>query len=409
MPSSTTKTTQFKLIFVLYSLLLGLLIGGLAAAFLALINLSTHLIWQVGYSHFNHPAYPLVIGLFGGILVGLMQRSWGPYPKTMHETLSEFKQTGAVAYQHQVGKNIIAALVVLACGASLGPEAALSAIVGGLITWLGDRLKLTAHQQTLFLNMGIGAMLATIFHAPFAGVGEAIEKTPLREHCKSHFNQMLLYILTTATGLLGFTLVNQLFPKESPFALHTPTIHWTLAVWPLLILALIVGFVFGNLFLKIEQWCQWLADTIHRPVLLAVIAGICLGACGLLSPYLLFSGEHYLLTFTKSGLDQSFGYLLLIGLGKTVLTNLIFAFGWRGGKIFPAIFASAAIGLSLAVLFPYTPGLLVATVVAVSCTIIVAQPYVTATLLLFLLPLQFFPIILIACIGTHKIQQLCIK
>ena len=104
MPSSTTKTTQFKIIFVLYSLLLGLLIGGLAAAFLALINLSTHLIWQVGYSHFNHPAYPLVIGLFGGILVGLMQRSWGPYPKTMHETLSEFKQTGAVAYQHQVGK-----------------------------------------------------------------------------------------------------------------------------------------------------------------------------------------------------------------------------------------------------------------------------------------------------------------
>ncbi|MEJ1330797.1 hypothetical protein QY895_09245 [Latilactobacillus sakei] len=68
-----------------------------------------------------------------------------------------------------------------------------------------------------------------------------------------------------------------------------------------------------------------------------------------------------------------------------------------------------AIGLSLAVLFPYTPGLLVATVVAVSCTIIVAQPYVTATLLLFLLPLQFFPIILIACIGTHKIQQLHIK
>lgn len=136
-------------------------------------------------------------------------------------------------------------------------------------------------------------------------------------------------------------------------------------VWPLLILALIVGLVFGNLFLKIEQWCQWLFDTIQRPVLLAMVAGVFLGACGLLSPYLLFSGEHYLFTFTKSGLDQSFIYLLLIGLGKTVLTNLLFAFGWRGGKIFSAIFESAAIGLSLAVVLPYTPGLLVATVVAV--------------------------------------------
>lgn len=85
-----------------------------------------------------------------------------------------------------------------------------------------------------------------------------------------------------------------------------------------------------------------------------IAAGVFLGACGLLSPYLLFSGEHYLFTFTKSGLDQSFIYLLLIGLGKTVLTNLLFAFGWRGGKIFPAIFASAAIGLSLAVVLPHS-------------------------------------------------------
>ncbi len=77
MSSPTTKTTQFKIIFVLYSLLLGLLIGGIAAAFLALINFSTHLIWQVGYSHFNQPFYPLLVGLFGGLLVGLMQRYWG--------------------------------------------------------------------------------------------------------------------------------------------------------------------------------------------------------------------------------------------------------------------------------------------------------------------------------------------
>ncbi|MFP6536953.1 hypothetical protein [Latilactobacillus sp. VITA-14] len=77
MSSPTTKATQFKIIFVLYSLLLGLLIGGIGAAFLALINFSTHLIWQVGYSHFNQPFYPLLVGLFGGLLVSLMRRYWG--------------------------------------------------------------------------------------------------------------------------------------------------------------------------------------------------------------------------------------------------------------------------------------------------------------------------------------------
>ena len=61
---------------------------------------------------------------------------------------------------------------------------------------------------------------------------------------------------------------------------------------------------------------------------------------------------------------------------------------------------------ALASVFPYTPGLLIAVSVAASCTVILKQPFVTATLLLFLFPLQFFPFILSVAV---LIKQLSVR
>lgn len=83
-------------------------------------------------------------------------------------------------------------------------------------------------------------------------------------------------------------------------------------------------------------------------------------------------------------------FLDWIRIGKAFLTNLCFDFGWRGGKIFPAIFSSAAIGFAFENVFSYIPGLLVGVLVAPSVTMILNQPYATAALLLFLFPISFF-------------------
>ena len=93
------------------------------------------------------------------------------------------------------------------------------------------------------------------------------------------------------------------------------------------------------------------------------------------------------------------------GIGKAILTNFCFAFGWRGGKIFPAIFSSTAIGFAFVSLFPYTPGLLVGVLVAASLTMILGQPYLSMSLLLFLFPIQFFPVILLSSLGLGKVKN----
>ncbi|WP_379947211.1 chloride channel protein [Enterococcus devriesei] len=401
---------KFKSMFTIYAAVLGICVGLVSGAFLTLVNLLSQLLWETVPASFDLPVYyPIIFGLIGGILVGLFQIYVGDYPKTMEDTMEEFKATKAVKYEKKLAKNFFGAVLVLSFGASLGPEAALACILGGLVTWVGDHLKFTFARREEFLKLGIGAMLATIFNAPLAGISEPLEEEYTSKTRRLKWKKLVLYALTTAFGLVGFSLVEQLVPKETIFKIRIPVIDWTPHAFLLAIPALLVGIAFGCLFLALETFSDKLAEKIQRPLLLAVLAGLLLGSLAMISPYFLFSGEHDLLPLSENYQQMTAGFLLFLAVGKIFLTNLSFAFGWRGGKIFPAIFASAAIGFAFVTLFPYTPGLLTAIIVAASVTVILKQAIVTASLLILLFPLQFFPAILLACFIAQKFSAFWTK
>lgn len=397
---------KFKLIFIVYCVLMGLIVGMIAALFLTLVNALIHVVWVVVPGLFHEPVYyPLIIGITGGILVGIFRSKVGNYPKTIHETLHEFQTTRKVTYQKALPKNFVAAILVLTFGASLGPEAALASILGGLISWVGDQMKLTMARKTELLELSIGAMMASIFYAPLVGISEPLEEPLAQRKLMSKGRKVILYAVTTLTGVLGFNLITNLFPKESVFAIHTPIIHWEGEVLWVMGPAILLGIGFGYLFQLFDKYSELIAQKINRPILLAIMAGGLIGGLGMVSPYFLFSGEHELLDFSQEVAHFGLPFILLIAIGKALLTNLCFAFGWRGGKIFPAIFASTAMGFGLANLFSYTPGLIVGIVVAASVTIILEQPYVTGALLLFLFPIQFFPFIIVTCLFAHQFSK----
>lgn len=393
---------NFNLLFALYSGLLGLIVGALASLFLALSNLLIHLVWTTVPERLDTSFYPFWICLFGGLLIGLFQTYIGDYPRTMHQTLEEFKTTGRVAYEGTVVKNAVAALLVLTFGASLGPEAALISILGGLMTWVGDRMTWTLQKKKQLLELGIGAMLSTIFYAPLIGVSEALEDGVTRANFKHKSAKIFLYALTTACGIFAFTPLNRLFPYEILFSISTPKVNWTPEVMYFLLPAGIIGTGFGYLFVFLGRLTDTVARKYPHPLRLALTAGAILGLFGSLSSYFLFSGEQKILEFSRVAFDQSVLFLISIAVGKAFLTHVCFSFGWRGGKIFPAVFSSTSMAFALASVFPYTPGLLIAVSVAASCTIILKQPFVTATLLLFLFPLQFFPFILVVSWLIHQ-------
>lgn len=401
---------KFNSIFLFYITVLSFFVGIVSALFLVLVNFLTHNLWetipailQVG----NY--YPLILGLIGGILVGFSQRFLGPYPHTLEETLHEFKATNAVAYKHAVTRNFFAATIVLSFGASLGPEAALSSILGGMISWLGDQMKLTLAKKEQLVNLSIGTMLSAIFHAPFIGISDSLEEELKKGYISIKWKKVLVYGFATVFGIIGFTIINQIFPKESVLGIHIPIVIWQSKVLFLIIPAIVIGILFGYLFLTIEKISNQIAKNFNYPFILAIIAGILIGLLGMISPYFLFSGEHELLPLSKDYREMSRWFLLFLAIGKVILTNLCFAFGWRGGKIFPAIFSSATIAFTMVSFFPYTPGLIVSIVVAASVTIILKQPLVTAALLLFLFPIQFFPAIVLVCYLAQYLDSRIVK
>lgn len=89
-------------------------------------------------------------------------------------------------------------------------------------------------------------------------------------------------------------------------------------------------------------------------------------------------------------------FLLVIAVIKTLSTNIGFSLGWRGGKIFPSIFASVAVGAAIAQFLPIMPVMCVAITVSASIAVILGKPLLTAILLILLLPIELAPVILVS-------------
>lgn len=394
---------KFKSIFVACSMSMGLVIGMFSALYLTLVNVGIEFLWHTLPHQLNLPGfYPLIIGLLGGLIIGLGQKYWAGYPHTLEETLTEFRQTGSVDYHdHRLLRTFLASILILIFGASLGPEAALSGLLGGLITWTGEQMKLVIAKKEELIELGLGAMMAAIFRAPLI----ELDAINLSGSFKSKLRKRIVYTLTTIAGVLGFIIIRKLFPEESPLGLRFPEINWDLeAIW-MIIPAIAIGMLFGFYFNYSEKVINHLFSKISNPLILALTAGLAIGLLGMVSTKFLYSGENAILPLSKNYLSESIAFLLALAFGKTLLTHLCFICGWRGGKIFPAIFTSAALGFALVKFFPHMPGLIASIVIAASVTTIIPKPILVATLLLFLLPVQFIPAIVAVCFLVSAILK----
>lgn len=384
---------KFKLAFFGYSGLLGLAVGVIVALFMGLAELGHHLIWQTLPRALGDPRfYPLIVCTIGGVAIGFFVKAFGRYPRTLQESFTEYQETQRIDYHDgKLVRNLLGSLLVLFFGASLGPEAALVAIIGGLVTYAADRRKIAADQRADLVEFSVGTSLGVIFMTPLFGVGRSVERDDWQVVTESKLKKYVLYIFTTFTGFIGYLLTYSLFPnQEQVFAIRRMESSFTWQGLFLVIPMIILGALFGKFFLVLEGRGEKLNQRIRNPLPLAILAGIILGTLGTISPYFLFSGEHNLLSFTRQAETMSFFILLLIGFGKVAITMICLACNWRGGTIFPMIFASIAVGLAFANLMPYSPGLLVAVFTASACAVILKQPLATACLFLLLFPVELF-------------------
>ncbi|AIS60707.1 chloride channel protein [Listeria ivanovii] len=394
---------KITFVFGVYTLVLGLLVGAIAAIFLGLVHFSTDFLWTYLPEQLQSPwYYPLIMGLIGGLFVGILQLKFGGYPHSMHENMAELKRTGRIEYKNRLLKTIVTAWIILSFGASVGPEAALIGIVGSSTTWIIDHLKVSASRKEELISLSIGAIISSIFLSPFSGLAEEIDDSTQAKKVPKN-SKLVLSILISFSALASFLWLKSFMKMPaSIFAIRLPDAGWSWWFAILFIPMIILGWLFSIYFEQLQVYIAKALSFIKNKMLLALVGGFSIGIFGIISYYLLFSGEHQLIEITKNVQAFSILTLLTIALLKPVLVGICLATGWKGGAIFPAIFSSSVMGYLVTVWLDGPTGFLITIFVAASCTKIIGKPALTASILLFVFPLQFFPFILLTAFIVNK-------
>ena len=104
------------------------------------------------------------------------------------------------------------------------------------------------------------------------------------------------------------------------------------------------------------RWLQRLFQPMKGHVVLrGLIGGLGMGLIGAILPLTLFSGEKETADLIAHAAEIGVLMLILLGFLKLFATSLLLATGWKGGYIFPILFASVALGMAVNLVFPSIP------------------------------------------------------
>ncbi len=387
-------------VFLLYTMLLGGIVGTIVWGFLRLMNLGIFFLWDYLPSQFDFPLYTLCLCTLGGVLIGFWKRKFGDYPEELHVVLGTVKKTGRYSY-HNVFSTLGSALFPLLIGASVGPEAGLTGVIAGLCSWIGDKLKRFQHEITELTAIGLSATLGTIFKSPMFGFIEPIESD--KDTVLPKTSKIVLYFTAILSSFGVFILLNRLFGvkmgMESLAAEKQDFLSYLYAV-PLTL----IGIVAGYLFFVFQKLTSVPNNKLKKFVVLrAAAGGLLLGISGTFIPLTMFSGEHQIGEVMESMKDIGAVMLIAVAVVKLLLTNICISSGLKGGHFFPVIFCGVCIGCSMSLLLGVNAVFCAAVVTTALVGHTLKKPIATVLLLMIVFPPRLIPVMLFAAIAARTI------
>ena len=382
-----------NLMFFIYTVLLGSVVGGLIWSFLKVMSLGAQLLWEYLPSQISIPFYTIIVCAAGGLITGLWKRRFGDYPEELSQVLGAVKKTGRYPYNN-VFSTMISALLPLVIGASVGPEAGLTGIISGLCTWVGDKLRRFHHEIDELTAIGLSATLGTIFRSPMFGFVEPLESE--RQPSLPRTSKMVLYFTAILSSFGTFILLNHLTGGKAgmeaqPAEALSPVLFLYAA--PLILAGVLAGYLF-YIFKKLTSvYRRFLRKLI---ILRAVIGGLLLGIAGTFLPLTMFSGEHQMEEVFAGMKAIGALTLLLVAVVKLLLTNVCIDSGLKGGHFFPVIFSGICIGCSLSILFGISAVFCAAMVTTALVAHTLKKPLATVLLLMIVFPPVYIPFMLAA-------------
>lgn len=387
--------------------LTGATAGGVVWLFLKIMSEAMGLIWEWIPGQVSIPFYTILVCTIGGIVIGLFRRKYGDYPEDLETVIGKVKKEKHYEYKNMLIM-LLAALLPLLMGSSVGPEAGLTGVIVGLCYWVADNLKAAGKNTKEYSEVGVAVSLSVLFHAPLFGIFQVQEEADSGISEVDNTSKIIVYGLALAAGTGIYAGLSHLFgaglsgfPSFDDVQLYTKD-------YVMMVVYILCGCVLAFFYQMVHKMTKEISGKVPA-VWREILAGICLGVVGTLVPCILFSGEEQMGTLMEE--YETYLPIMLIGIAflKIVMTNLCIQFGLKGGHFFPVIFAGVSLGYGIAMLvFEQSSGHVVFAAAMVTAALlggIMKKPLAVTMLLFLCFPIKLFIWIFLAAAVGSKVFQ----
>ncbi len=344
-----TRSPGFWLM-IRYAALFGVVLAFAALAFLGLVKDGTNLWFTLPKNPgwFDGSLWWVAVTAGAGLLVGVLRRVFrlpvklpGTIKDMQDERVEPSRVPGAVAVS----------VVSLAGGASLGPEAALGMMGGGLGTWISERRKLDEDRSAVNTLSGMSGAYGGLLSAPYLA------------------SLLILEVARPKATRVQHALIGGLLSASIAFAVYFPIAGstfigiYTLPAdkykdWQLLAavpLGLVAGLIALITAVAIGVMTKLTAPFAERTIIRPVIGAIAFGLVGVALPLTLFTGSDQLTTVIHDGATLGAGLLIAVVVLKILVFALCQSTGFIGGPFFPMLFIGGTAGVAVHQLIPGVP------------------------------------------------------
>ncbi|WP_203581447.1 ion channel protein [Microbacterium hibisci] len=246
----------------------------------------------------------------------------------------------------------IVLILGLAGGVSLGPENPIIAINVSLAVALVARLSKAVPAQ-LIGALAISATIGALFGTPVAA---ALVFTGMVGEFKmggSLWDKLFLPLVAAGAGSVTTFLVGGGFGADAPFDPYGAPQPFDLLLGAVVACA---AAAFGLIGIYLFPLVHRAFHALRHPLLFTALGGVVLGALGAIGgPITLFKGLEQSEQLLADPGDYAPGELTVILLVKLAALVVAASAGFRGGRIFPAVFLGVAAGLLGGALLPGLP------------------------------------------------------
>jgi H+/Cl- antiporter ClcA len=293
---------------------------------------------------------------------------------------------------------IVAALISLSIGASLGPEAPLLGATTAILAWVARRRGLP-HEG--LVSLGVAGLLGAMFGAPVGAAFAFIELVPLAG--KALYERLVPLFIASSSGALAITALvgRPRFLAPFPAARDFMVID--------IMTAAVIGVIGAAAGLVVGVGLRALHPlATNVPVVARLTVGglVLAGAASIAGDVILFSGQREIEVLVGDFSSFSGSDLLWIAVLKLLSLTVAVIVGFRGGRIFPAVFVGIAIGAVVHYFVPDIPFALAAGAATVGIVLALIRVwFLTLMLVAMIVGLEWLPVLGVALIAAHLVVQ----